>query len=499
MQQQRLNEIIRNRNKIVICVFWVVCALGVVLAFQDSSYWTTNVVSIPVTMILTFMNFKNFGIKVIPWVFTVFLALFGLYMSWGQVNIPVALATISILLFYPQFQYFLIASAVNAANLFYQYSSGNSVHGPDPSFQNYVSGAGMFLLICIVLLCVSILNAKLFVQTEIQREEVEAAGNRVQYLLERVKAAVDGLYGFTRGFKEEVDLVGAITNEVAISFQEVSKGIEYQASSISEITEAISVSDQHIRDVAGYSQDMKNLSSETATVSEQGSENISMLSKQFAELREMMDLTSKQMQGFSSSSIDMHTMLDGIMQISRQTNLLALNASIEAARAGEQGRGFAVVAGEVRKLAENSGQTADSISEVLGSLQLQTEALLAQFEQSQEILRLGSESVQNTEKMFISIQDNAHKVLAQAGDVEESSSGMKHFSEKVVSEITEFSSVTEQSSAATEQILAGVEEQRNITEHMVKSFKQLEGLIIELNELVSDKEETAIAADLSKD
>ncbi|MNV81357.1 hypothetical protein D3C71_1750190 [compost metagenome] len=63
---------------------------------------------------------------------------------------------------------------------------------------------------------------------------------------------------------------------------------------------------------------------------------------------------------------------------------------------------------------------------------------------------------------------------------------MKQFSEKVVSEITEFSSVTEQSSAATEEILAGVEEQRRMTDNMVGSFKQLEGLIVGLNELVRD-------------
>lgn len=71
-----------------------------------------------------------------------------------------------------------------------------------------------------------------------------------------------------------------------------------------------------------------------------------------------------------------------INDISEQTNLLALNASIEAARAGEAGRGFAIVAEEVRELAEQSGQSTKSITDIMDSIRRKSEHMVLALNES---------------------------------------------------------------------------------------------------------------------
>lgn len=485
----RMNELVWQRNKLVIIIFWVVTLSGFVPALTDPSMLVPCVIGLVIIVSLTVLNVRKKAIRVIPWIITVSIVFRCVEYSLSSVDVSFTILMSSLLLLYPPYRYFLVAISINIINIFVQITIGTPAILPSVGSLRYVNEFFLAALIGSLLLVVSVLNQKQFQKSEEQNQAISDSRQHIEFLLDQVRQAVAGLYSFTERFRNQVDATGSVTNEVVLGFQEVAKGVEMQASNITEITDNLSKSDQHVRYVADHSRELKQLSEDTKNAGGKGSSQLLALTSQITDLSQVMSHTKEEVDKFKTQSDNMSAMLNDITRISKQTNLLSLNASIEAARAGEHGKGFAIVAGEVRHLAEMVGDTSVAMEGILTQLRTQMDSVVSQFEIGQQRLQQSMESAHSTEVVLEDILQNANKVLLQAVDVEASTNSMQQFSSQVVQEMTEFASLTEQASAASEQILAGVEEQQSITSNMVGGFTELEALIVQLKELVEVRNE----------
>jgi methyl-accepting chemotaxis protein len=153
----------------------------------------------------------------------------------------------------------------------------------------------------------------------------------------------------------------------------VSEGTREQANQATHAASAVEEMSATVSEMAKNAQEMTSMSDVATKAAQSGGGVVRQAITDMQLVHESVQQTAEKIALLGKGSQEISEIIKVITDIADQTNLLALNAAIEAARAGEQGRGFAVVADEVRKLAERTTRATSEISNMIASIQRETE------------------------------------------------------------------------------------------------------------------------------
>lgn len=204
------------------------------------------------------------------------------------------------------------------------------------------------------------------------RGNIKEVVNRIEEVSDRLSDTVQGLENSAEEINASCMDNSATTEEIAAGMQETAATTETIRNDVTNIQAEFEQINQTTKAGEKLAHEINLRAAELKKTTRESTETAENMYQSIKANTEGAINKSKKVDKINE-------LIDTITEISTQTNLLALNASIEAARAGEAGKGFAVVATEIGKLAQQTFQAIEDISEIIddvnGAVREMTESL----------------------------------------------------------------------------------------------------------------------------
>lgn len=246
------------------------------------------------------------------------------------------------------------------------------------------------------------------------------------------------------------DMLSSAAESTAAISEQTKTGVHSQYQETEQVATAMNQMASTVQEVARNASETVKA---TAKANEEATKGHEVVQQTIAAINGVADkigLTAAVIQKVEKSSDDIASVLDVIRGIADQTNLLALNAAIEAARAGEQGRGFAVVADEVRTLAQRTQKSTQDIQTMIEALQSNAHSAVTEMQASVEQTHQTVAQASKAGEALISIEDAINYINDMNTQVASAAEQQSVVAEQINQNITNISSVGEQTAAGAE-------------------------------------------------
>ena len=313
-----------------------------------------------------------------------------------------------------------------------------------------------------------------------------AVASNVNAVLSDIRILIDGFFSLSFSIVQASRKVGTTAQEASSAMDEISKTVDEIAKGASsqaqEAQEGVQIVEKLSEQINFVYQSYSDVMDETNKINKLNSvgiESVSVLYKKSEENFNTSEKIFSVVEKLTTTTKDIGIFVESIENIAEQTNLLALNAAIEAARAGDAGRGFAVVAEEVRKLADQSRQSTEEITNLMQSIQEESQLAIKAMEVMKKVSQEQNAAVVETNRAFNDIANGIDSIVSKINNVSDAVGTMQKDRDVVMVAIENISSVSQQTAASSEEVAA-------TTEHQLKAIEDMKGASEDLDELVQE-------------
>ncbi len=316
--------------------------------------------------------------------------------------------------------------------------------------------------------------------------EISVLANNLNTALDNVSNLISDIVEQAEKIKSIAHMSNENSEKVNLQITEMSQVISeisggagsqvMQVNDTSALVENIMTSSGQISDQA---HSINGASSSGVDKSKNGVETIEKVGSSIQDILLFFDKSTQSINDLSRYSSEISGILSIIQSIASQTNLLALNAAIEAAQAGDAGKGFSVIANEIRKLAEQSQNSAKDIEKLVANVQKSAGETSKFITEMNGVVKESEASVKEAETSFNEILKSYNGTLDMSNDIVSST-------QKQTNDIKQIVSLIEQIVVISEETAAGSEQAATSAKHVSDIMSSYSDLSYEISQIAEE-------------